>query len=79
MPMETCRFSGVFMFVLSKKMFGGTVPPPAATSRRSESGSVVPGLEKSYVRQPADTFSLNAMNVVIRSYMMPAPPRRNVR
>ena len=79
MPTENCRFSGVFMLVLSKKMFGGVVPPPDSTIRRSESGSVVPGLAKSYVRQPADTFSLNAINVVIRSYMMPAPPRRKVR
>src|SRR6058998_182191 len=79
MPSENCRFSGVFMLVLRRLMLGGVVPPPDSTMRRSESGSVVPGFVNSYVRHPADCFSKNAMNVVIRSYMMPAPPRRKVR
>src|ERR1041385_602128 len=79
MPIESWRFSGVFMLVLSRLMFGGVVPPPDSTIRRRESGSVVPGLAKSYERHPADCFSKNAMNVVIRSYMMPAPPRTKVR
>src|SRR6266550_7154975 len=79
MPSENCRFSGVFMLVLRRLMFGGVVPAPDATIRRSESGSVVPGLVKSYERHPADCFSKNAMNVVMRSYMIPAPPRRKVR
>src|SRR5207247_9775849 len=79
MPSENCRFSGVFMLVLRRLMLGGVVPPPFRTMRRSESGSVVPGLVKSYERHPADCFSKNAMKVVIRSYMIPAPPRRKVR
>src|SRR2546425_13362819 len=79
MPTENCRFSGVFMLVLRRFMLGGVVPPPDSTIRRSESGSVVPGFAKSYERHPADCFSKNAMNVVMRSYMMPAPPRRKAR
>ena len=47
MPMENCRFSGVFILVLSKNIFGGVVPPPDSTIRRSESGSVVPGFGNS--------------------------------
>src|SRR5205807_4544355 len=79
MPTENCRFSGVFVLVLRRLMFGGVVPPPDSTIRRNESGSVVPGFAKSYERHPADCFSKNAMNVVMRSYMMPAPPRTKVR
>src|SRR5438552_16188884 len=79
MPSENWRFSGVFMLVLRRLMLGGVVPPPLSTIRRSESGSVVPGFANSYVRHAADCFSKNAMKVVMRSYMMPAPPRRQER
>src|SRR5947199_7124390 len=79
MPTEYWRFSGVFMLVLRRLMLGGVVPPPLSRIRRNESGSLVPGFAKSYERHPADCFSKNAMNVVMRSYMMPAPPRTKVR
>src|SRR5438270_12183392 len=79
MPTENWRFSGVFMLDLRRLMFARVVPPPDKTMRRSESVSVVPGFAKSYERHPADCFSKNAMKVVMRSYMMPAPPRRKVR
>src|SRR5438309_11501305 len=79
MPTENCRFSGVFMLVLRRLMLGGVVPPPFSTMRRSESGSVVPGFVNSYVRHRADCVSKEAMNVVMRSYMMPARPRTKAR